>query len=175
MKLPIKTRRLYITAFDESMAESVYINSLDEGNRRFLPDEVFETMGAAQETIMTLISYYTQDDKPLVYPIFLHDGRQIGHVQVIPVYDGWEIGYHIAKAHTKCGYATEALKAFLPLIAKRLSISHICGICHAENIASRRVLEKCGFTMKYEGAGVLHGKQQPICRYEITPCTARDN
>jgi hypothetical protein len=39
----LQTDRLYITEFTENMAHSVHINSLDEANRRFLPDEVFET------------------------------------------------------------------------------------------------------------------------------------
>jgi RimJ/RimL family protein N-acetyltransferase len=32
-------------------------------------------------------------------------------------------------------------------------------------MASRRVLEKCGFLLKHEGMSVLHGKEQPVCRY----------
>ena len=164
----LQTERLYIAEFDESMAESVHANSLDEDNRRFIPDEVFETVDVALETIRVLMSYYTQYDKPLVYPVLLLDGSQIGHVQAIPVEDGWEVGYHIAKAQTCNGYATEALGNFLPLISERLGIHHIRGICHAENIASRRVMEKCGFLIIYEGTGVLHEKQQPVCRYEKT-------
>ena len=40
----IETERLIITEFDESMAEDVHKNSLDEDVRRFVPDEVFETV-----------------------------------------------------------------------------------------------------------------------------------
>ena len=40
----IETKRLLITEFDMSMAETVHKNSLDEDNRRFVPDEVFETV-----------------------------------------------------------------------------------------------------------------------------------
>ena len=40
----IETDRLVITKFDESMIESVHLNSLDEDNRKFVPDEVFETL-----------------------------------------------------------------------------------------------------------------------------------
>ena len=43
-KFFIETERLIITEFDESMIESVHENSLDEDNRRFVPDEVFETV-----------------------------------------------------------------------------------------------------------------------------------
>jgi len=87
MTLPIKSKRLYITEFDESMAESVHINSLDEDNRRFVPDEVFETIEDARETLSTLISFYKKEDSPPVYPILLNTGQQIGHVQAISVKD----------------------------------------------------------------------------------------
>ena len=39
----IETERLLITEFVLEMAEDVHKNSLDEDNRRFVPDEVFET------------------------------------------------------------------------------------------------------------------------------------
>jgi len=165
MDLPIKTERLLITEFNESMAESVYINSLDEDNRRFLPDEVFESAQEALKTMSALISYYSQTDKPLVYPLILHEGQQIGHVQAIPIDDEWEIGYHVGQAFTGSGYATEAVKAFLPKVMERLDITNTYAVCHADNIASRRVLEKCGFSLIYEGIGLLHEKQQPVCRY----------
>jgi len=104
MKLPIKTTRFYITEFDQSMAEIVHINSLDEDNRRFVPDEVFETVEQARKTLSALISFYSQNDKPLVYPVVLHDGRQIGYVQAVPIENGREIGYHIAKPFIGNGY-----------------------------------------------------------------------
>ena len=44
----IKTERLFITKFTLEMAEAVHLNSLDEDNRKFNPDEVFETLEDAQ-------------------------------------------------------------------------------------------------------------------------------
>ena len=165
MKIPFKTERLYIVEFDESMAESIHINSLDEDNRRFIPDEVFETVAAAKKTVSTLISFYSRKDAPLVYAVMLNDGRQIGHVQAFPVSKGWEIGFHIAKPFIGNGYATEAVKAFLPSIMRHLDIAQLYGMCHADNVASRKVLEKCGFALVFEGMGQYHGNEQCICNY----------
>jgi len=166
MILPIKAKRLYIAEFNENMAESVHIGSLDEDNRRFVPDEVFETVEEAKETITTLISFYGQKDVPLVYPVFLNDGQHIGHVQAIPVEIGWEIGYHIAKPFAGKGYATEAVSAFLRPVMSFLGISKIFGICHADNIASCKVLEKCGFVLEFEGHDLYQGVKQQIRRYK---------
>ena len=53
--LYIETERLIITEFDEGMAQAVHENSLDDDNRRFAPDEVFETVEAARETVQFLM------------------------------------------------------------------------------------------------------------------------
>ena len=165
MNTPIKAERLYITELSEEMAESIHINSLDDDNRRFLPDEVFETVDKARAAISTLKDFYTNNDSPLVYAVALNDGRQIGHVQAVPTPHGWEIGYHIGSTHTGNGYATEAVRAFLIPIMGRLGISRLYGSIHADNAASRRVLEKCGFTLEYQGDGTFFGMSMHICRY----------
>lgn len=74
----------------------------------------------------------------------------------------WEIGYHIAKKYTGRGYATEAVKVFLPFMAKLLGLKEVYGICLAENLASKRVLQKCGFEFLYEGAGFYKGQSREI-------------
>ena len=51
----IKTQRLEITEFTLDMVEDVHLNSLDEDNRKFNPDEVFETMEDAQGQDLSLI------------------------------------------------------------------------------------------------------------------------
>ena len=162
----VETERLIITEFKPDMAQAVHENSLDEDNRRFLPDEVFETVGEASETIYFLMSQYGGHEGPLVYPVLLKDGTVIGHVQAVPLENGgWEAGYHIGKQYTRKGYATEALQAFLPVIMKELGIQKIQGICAGDNAASRRVMEKCGFHPEYAGPGLYQGRQTEICRY----------
>ncbi|MDR3084709.1 MAG: GNAT family N-acetyltransferase, partial [Christensenellaceae bacterium] len=112
LKTPIETARLAITSFEMGMAQSVWLQSLEGDNKEFMPDEVFETLDEAREAIARLIAFYRCKGAPLVYPVVLKDGRQIGHVEAVPIASGWEVGYRIAKAHANNGYATEALQAF---------------------------------------------------------------
>ncbi|MEE1060231.1 MAG: GNAT family N-acetyltransferase [Ruminococcus sp.] len=162
----IKTDRLEITKFTMDMAEAVHLNSLDDDNREFNPNEVFDTVEIAQETVEFLMSVYENGDGPLVYPVLLPDGTNIGYVQAVPMDDDkWEIGYHIAKAYTGKGYATEAVKAFLPVIMKKLDINEMLGICVAENAASIKVLEKAGFEKEFEGKGIYQDEERDICRF----------
>lgn len=162
----IKTERLFITKFTLEMAEAVHLNSLDEDNRKFNPDEVFETIEDAKDTVEFLMSVYDNGDGPLVYPVVLLDGTNIGYVQAVPMDDDkWEIGYHIGKNYTGKGYATEAVKAFLPVIMDQLNITEMLGICVVENKASVKVMEKTGFVKEFEGMGSYQGEDREICRY----------
>lgn len=161
----IQTPRLQITHFTPSMAFAVHKNSLDEDTRRFVPDEVFETEEEAADTIAYLISCYTSGDGPLVYPVLLKNDLCIGYVQAIPMENGeWEIGYHIAKSYTGHGYATEAVISFLPDILYQLGIDKIYGVCLAENVASRKVMENAGFLQEFDGMGIYQGREQHIVR-----------
>ncbi len=162
----IETDRLVITEFTREMAYDVHVNSLDEDNRRFVPDEVFETVEEARKAVAFLMSQYGETDGPLAYPVLTKDGGEnIGYVQLVPIGGGhWEIGYHIAKRYTGNGYATEAVSAFLPVMAERIGIREVAGICLSENAASKRVLLKCGFTPVFEGIGDYQGEKREIFR-----------
>ena len=135
-----------------------------EDNRRFVPDEVFETVEEAKETIEFLMSCYESGEGPLVYPVLLKDDTNVGYVQLVPIEEGYEVGYHIGKQYTKNGYATEALKAFLEYMKEEKKLEKVYGICVSENMASRKVLERCGFNLEYEGDGVYQEQCMEIVR-----------
>ena len=162
----IETERLIITEFTADMAQAVHENSLDEDNRRFVPDEVFETIEDAREAVEFLMSRYSGTEGPFTYPVLVKDsGENVGYVQLVPLEDGtWEIGYHIAKKHTGKGYASEAVRAFLPAMADAARISEIYGVCLSDNTASKHVLKKCGFEPISEGIGDYQGEKRPVFR-----------
>lgn len=57
-----------------------------------------------------------------------------------------EVGYWLGKDYWGKGIATKALQEFLKEITTRPLYAHVA----KHNIGSRRVLEKCGFTIKAE-------------------------
>jgi len=73
----------------------------------------------------------------------------------------------IGKDYTNHGYATEALKAFLSEIMPKKNLDIVYGICASENIASKKVLEKCGFIKEYEGMGEFQGENRQIAKYVL--------
>ena len=165
MSILLETDRLKITEMTIDMAMDVHKNSMDEDTKKFVPDEVFATLEEAQETIEFLMSQYGSNEGPLVYALITKDeGKNIGYVQIVPIDDGkWEIGYHVGKIYTGKGYATEAVRAFLPVMVKRLGIDEVYGVRLQENKASGRVLEKCGFQVLFTGEGPYH---DDVCAIE---------
>lgn len=164
----IETQRLVITDFTPEMAMDVHLGSLNEDMRRFLPDEVFETVEIAENVIADLMNCYGGTDGPFVHPMFA-DGQYAGYVQLVPMEDGeWEVGYCTVKAMTGRGYATEAVGAFLPVMMELLGLTQVMGVCAAENHASIRVLEKCGFRRIFEGKGLYQGVIRPIVKMVYT-------
>lgn len=162
----IETERLIITEFTMDMVQVVQENSVDEDNRKYVPDEVWESVEEAEETLKYLISQYGSFEGPLVYPIIVKEtSKNVGYVQLVPIDEGmWEVGYHIAKKYTGNGYATEAVKAFLPVISKEAGLTEIYGICLAENKASCAVMKKCGFENIFTGIGIYQNVDREIMK-----------
>lgn len=163
--LPV-TERLVFTTLSPDMAEEISRNSLDDDSRRFVPDEVFETPEDASGAIAALLDAARGPEGPYVLPLLCREGgANIGYVQAAPLDEGWEIGYHIGERWRGQGYATEAVQAALPYFAAYLGVQDMLGVVLEENIASCRVLEKCGMTMLFRGTAPYQGEMRPIRRY----------
>ena len=161
----IENDNLQIVKMNKSMYFDIYQNSLDEDNRKYVPDEVFDSLEEASEVVNNIISAYDSEDGPFVYSVIRKkDNINLGYVQLVKLEEGWEIGYHIAKIFTGNGYATEAVNLFIKYIQNNTNVKQIFGIALAANKASRRVLEKCGFKLIYEGDGLYQGSKRKIIK-----------
>ena len=161
----IENDRLQIVKMDKSMYFDIYQNSLDKDNRKYVPDEVFDCLEEASEVVNHIISAYGSEDGPFVYSVIRKkDNINLGYVQLVKLEEGWEIGYHIAAIFTGNGYATEAVNLFIKYIQNNTNVKQIFGIALATNKASRRVLEKCGFELIYEGIGLYKGRKRKIVK-----------
>ena len=161
----IENDRLQIVKMNKSMYFDIYQNSLDKDNRKYVPDEVFDCLEEASEVVNHIISAYGSEDGPFVYSVIRKkDNINLGYVQLVKLEEGWEIGYHIAAIFTGNGYATEAVNLFIKYIQNNTNVKQIFGIALATNKASRRVLEKCGFELIYEGIGLYKGRKRKIIK-----------
>ena len=157
--------KLQIVKMNQAMSYDVYKNSQDNNNRKFVPDEVFDSLEEASEVVNQINNSYDNEDGPFVYAVIRKkDSVNLGYVQLVKNEEGSEIGYHIAENYTGNGYATEAVNLFLNYIKNNTSHKQIIGIALASNKASRRVLDKCGFELIYEGIGLYQGRKRKIIK-----------
>lgn len=79
------------------------------------------------------------------------NGKLIGIIGLNAIaknHDKAAIDYIIGAKYRGRGYASEAMRAFLPAAAERYSLHRISASVFADNIPSRRVLEKSGFALE---------------------------
>ena len=165
MNIVIKGNRISLVHFENDMAFDVWQNSLDENNRKFVPDEVFETYEETAEVIKTIIKNYQTGECPLIYAVIRNDDNaNMGYVQLVEIVEGFEVGYHIAQKYTNQGYASEALDLFIKYIKGNISIQKLYGIALFSNKASIRVLLKNGFKIYFEGYSLYQGKRRKIIK-----------
>lgn len=81
-----------------------------------------------------------------------------------------EVGYWFSRKSWGQGYATEVLRAMIKFSVNHLRMDEIVAVCHPENRASLRVLEKAG--MKYVKTLPqyisLRGKTADCLQYHVT-------
>jgi ribosomal-protein-alanine N-acetyltransferase len=65
-------------------------------------------------------------------------------LQYLPELDETEVGFLLDHPFWGQGYATEAAQASLRFGFRELALDHIIALVHPDNLASRRVIEKCG-------------------------------
>jgi len=88
-------------------------------------------------------------DETVTKKTILYDGHVAGNVVSFEQFGKRQIGYWLGRDYWGKGVATKALSAFLGHVKARPLYAHVA----RPNIASIRVLEKCGFTVSgYEKA-----------------------
>ncbi|MCX4773378.1 GNAT family N-acetyltransferase [Streptomyces sp. NBC_01260] len=93
-------------------------------------------------------------DASVVMRTVLADGAVVGNAGVYGPPDSRQVTYWIDRAHWGRGLATAALRALLGSVPERPLYARAA----ADNTGSRRVLEKCGFTVTGKDHGYAHAR-----------------
>ena len=98
------------------------------------------------------------------------DSKKIGRARIHMDYesDTAMIGWLLIQPEWNKGYATEITKSLLEYCFKILKVHRVCALCHPQNIASWKVLEKCGLRreahyikkVKYSSDGADHWEDE---------------
>ena len=147
----LETERLILRRFTENDAKEIfegYINQKDfiyyaHKEKRTLEEEISSLKGIDEK--------YKNNDYYNWLITLKSDGKIIGSIS-LNVYDfneSVEFNYAIDDRYKGKGYMTEALNCIKAYSLDEIRVNRIFGGCEINNIASKRVMEKCFF--EYEG------------------------
>jgi RimJ/RimL family protein N-acetyltransferase len=86
-------------------------------------------------------------------------------LQYLPELDETEVGFLLDRPFWGRGYATQTAKLSLDFGFQHFNFDHVIALVHEDNLASRRVIEKCGMT--YVDTLALWGMQ--LMRHRTPP------
>ena len=166
MDIVIETDRLLLRRFTEDDASLLYELNLDPEVIRYTHDPVIDVEHAKKVLNEVILPQY----------ILYGHGRWVVHLRSNLGFTGWcglkylsetnevDLGYRFMKKFWGNGYATEAALACIEYGFGKLDLRQIVGRALPGNLASIKVLEKCG--MKYLHEEVVHGYLHKI--YQVT-------
>jgi RimJ/RimL family protein N-acetyltransferase len=97
-------------------------------------------------------------DSSITKRTIVHDGQVVGSIVRFEQDGKPEVGYWIGREHWGKGIATMALMDFLSIVKER----PLYAAAAKDNVASIRVLEKCGFTITGYGKGFSNARGEEI-------------
>ena len=133
---------------------------------KYFPNPNPPTMDRAQRMIETQIQQW-QNYGLGSWGVVPHGETEIAGwngLQYLPETNETEVGYMLSRKFRGKGYSTEGARAGLEFGFKSLGLDQIIGLVHPENIASQRVLLKCGMTFTHQAN--YFGME--MFRYKIT-------
>ena len=114
----------------------------------------YATPEMARETVLGFIDRY--DDEQTYSWVMDIDDVIVGTIGAYGYNDGQiEIGFSVVPGWQGRGLATEALEKVLEYLTENEGIPYVTAWCAAENVGSRRVLEKAGMRLLSEEKGGL--------------------
>lgn len=119
----------------------------------FLPAKVEAMQDEADaEAVIRWLNSECQEHNLFLFSVWAKaSGNYIGETYL--AYPDWhvpsiELGYFVVQASTGKGFATEAARAMLRYAFLHLQMNRVDLQCRADNEASQRVAERCGFRLE---------------------------
>jgi ribosomal-protein-alanine N-acetyltransferase len=129
--------------------------ALREASRDFLTpwEPIWPSDDLTRASFRRRIKRYFEDQHSyLAYPLFIFrrsDGVLLGGLTLANIRRGCaqagSLGYWMGAAYARKGYMTAAVRAVLPFAFGTLRLHRVEAACIPANVASIRLLEKCGF------------------------------
>lgn len=136
-------------------AEIMYALNLDPLVVQYTGDDPFESIGAAREFLSMLQQKSKPEGTGRLKLVDNKTGECIGWCGLKFHEDTGEtdVGYRLFRRHWGKGYGTEACSSAMKFGFGRLGLKRIYAEARKENIASLRIMEKCGMQFLRESKG----------------------
>ena len=157
MDVVIETDRLLLRRFTEDDAPLLYELNLDPEVIRYTHDPMTSVEHAKKVLNEVILPQYVLYDHGRWAVHLISNLEFIGWcgLKYLPETNEVDLGYRFMKKFWGNGYATEAALACIEYGFTRSNLRQIVGRALPGNLASIKVLEKCG--MKYLHEEVMHG------------------
>ncbi|HEU4568089.1 MAG TPA: GNAT family N-acetyltransferase [Marmoricola sp.] len=160
---PLRTERLTIRPATPDDVDATW-------RFRRLP-EVGEWITRAPQTRAEYAEQFLDEDRLAKTLVVELEGEVIGDL-MLSIEDAWaqaevadrargvqaELGWVLDPAHAGHGYATEAVEGLIRFCFERLGLRRVTANCFADNVASRRLMERVGMRLE------LHTRQESLHR-----------
>ena len=156
---PILSQRLVLRDITVADAQSVYDIWSNPENDKYMNDPI-----GSLEEVLSICAEKPEDSDYLKVITLKETNTLIGTCCFGETKAGneWGFGYSIHKDYWGKGYATEIVKAIIAYGIEQ-GVKAFASDCAEENVASAKVMEKCGMTLAYKSS-----YKQPKLNVEYT-------
>ena len=145
--LKIETKRMLLRPFRENDLDLITALYCDEEILRYAPFDVMSSKQAEKHLSIIIRDWRETPLRSLEFAVVQKsDGAKIGrsHILIDPETDTGMIGWFLRKEYWGNRFAGEAGEALIRYCFDGLELHRVNAFCHPENLASRRVLVRCG-------------------------------
>ena len=177
-KLPlvIETARLVLRPWTVDDLEAIWPTVSDPAFPTLMSWEAHKTKDETREWLDRASRVVSSNEE--VSWAIEHEGKAIGAIGLHEIawqvrafrLDRAELGYWLATGHQRKGIMTEAVQAIVRFAFETIGLHKVVVTCMAENVASRRVIEKAAFRWlgRAEDDVWRDGKWHAHLIYELT-------
>ena len=144
----IRTQRLSLLSLQPADAEILYRINQTDGVLRYFPNSPPPPLEQVQRFVADQQSPWENHGFGNwgILPEGEHKIIGWAGLWYLPEFDETEVGYLLDRPFWGKAYATEAALASLCFGFDHFGFDHVIALVHPDNLASRRVVEKCGMT-----------------------------
>ena len=141
----LETERLVLRKFRMDDALMVFNNwANDPEVTKYMTWNPHPNVETTKSIIANWLEEYKKEETVRYCITIKESDEPLGSIDIVNIFNGIpEVGYCISKKCWNKGYMTEACKAFVHYLFE-LGYPKVCICAFKENIASNRVIQKCG-------------------------------